>query len=270
MGLNELTEANRERWDELTHVHARSAFYDVAGFKAGRLTLTAIEREELGDVSGRSLLHLQCHFGLDTLSWARLGARVTGVDFSKDAIALARSLSEELGIQARFICADVYDLPDVLSDRFDVVFTSFGVLAWLPDLPRWAAVIAHFLRPGGTFYMAEIHPFAMVFDDEEGVTDLRVAYPYFHLPEPTRFEVENTYADPEAKLTHTVAYEWSHSLADVVNALIGAGLCIEFLHEFPWSTYQTFPFLQRGVDGLWRLAEQQPPIPLTFSLRASK
>jgi 2-polyprenyl-3-methyl-5-hydroxy-6-metoxy-1,4-benzoquinol methylase len=263
-------QANRDRWNELTAIHARSAFYDVAGFRAGKCTLRPIEVEELDDVAGKSLLHLQCHFGLDTLSWARRGARVTGVDFSEEAIALARSLGRELGIPGAFVCSDVYDLPTVLAGAFDVVFTSYGVLCWLPDLRRWAAVAAHFLKPGGTLYLAEIHPFAMVFDDRTPGPELRVAYPYFHAPEPLRSEPQGTYADRRAQVQHTTSYEWVHSLGDVVGAVIGAGLRVEFLHEFPYCICGILPLMEQGPDGWWRLREGDGTVPLLFSLKATK
>jgi SAM-dependent methyltransferase len=220
-------------------------------------------------VRGKSLLHLQCHFGLDTLSWARLGAQVTGVDFSEEGIALARSLSGELGIGADFVCSDIYELPNRLSRQFDVVFTSYGVLAWLSDLTRWGEVIAHFLRPGGTFYIAEIHPFAAVFYDGEEAEGLHVHYPYFHDPKPLRFEVEGSYAS-RAACTQKVTYEWSHSLGDVINALISADLEIEFLHEFPFVCYRTFPFLEQDDEGWWRFRERETAIPMTFSLKATR
>jgi SAM-dependent methyltransferase len=229
-----------------------------------------LEREELGDVSGRSLLHLQCHFGLDTLSWARLGARVTGVDFSPQAIDLARSLAQELELDARFICSDIYALPEVLSQRFDLVYTSYGVLTWLPDLEGWAEVVAHFLRPGGTFYIAEIHPFAMVFSDLEDATDLEVHYPYFPTPEPMRFEQEGSYAAPGEETKQRVTYEWAYPIGDVVDALIGAGLRIEFLHEFPFACFQMVPFLEVDEEGRWWLPEKKELIPMTFSLQAFK
>src|SRR5437667_7511054 len=134
--------ANRRHWDEVVAIHARSAFYDLDGFKRGACALSDIELSEIGDVAGRTLLHLQCHFGMGSLSWARLGARVTAVDFSEQAIALARSLGEELGISAEFMCGNIYDLPRLLDRKFDVVFTSYGVLCWLPDLSDWGALIA--------------------------------------------------------------------------------------------------------------------------------
>jgi SAM-dependent methyltransferase len=268
--LDDYFEANRALWDEYTQIHARSKFYDLEGFKAGRNSLQAFEIEELGDVAGKSLLHLQCHFGMDTLSWARLGARVTGVDFSEKAIELAGKLATELDLDAQFICANVYELPQVMNGKFDIVYTSGGVLAWLPDLPRWGRVIAHFLKKGGTFYMAEVHPFSQVFDDQESVTELRVKYPYFSPPGPLVFDVQGSYAERDAQVNQKVEYEWVHSLSEVFNALIAAGLRIEFLHEFPFTIYAQFPdLMERGLDGLWHLKESDASLPLLFSLKAS-
>jgi SAM-dependent methyltransferase len=268
--LDDYFEANRALWNEFTRIHVRSKFYDLEGFKAGRNSLHAFEIEELGDVTGKSLLHLQCHFGMDTLSWARLGARVVGVDFSDEAIELAEKLAAELDLEAQFICANVYELPRVMHGKFDIVYTSGGVLAWLPDLPRWARVIAHFLKKSGTFYFAEIHPFSQVFDDDKGVSALRVRYPYFPPPEPLDFNVEGSYADPDAHIDQKVVYEWVHSLSDVLNALIGAGMRIEFIHEFPFTIYAQYPgLMEQGSDGLWRLKEDSGSIPLLFSLKAS-
>ena len=168
-------------------IHERSDFYDVAGFKAGKSTLMPVEVEEVGDVAGKSLLHLQCHFGLDTMSWARLGAKATGVDFSEPAIALARSLSDELAIDVRFVHSNVYDLPENLEGRFDIVFTSYGAVNWLPDLAGWARVVSHFLKPGGTFYVIDGHPFTWGLDDENP-DDIIIRYPYFRSDEPLKFE----------------------------------------------------------------------------------
>ena len=264
---DEYSKANRELWNELTPIHARSQSYDVAGFKRGRCALSPIELEEVGDVSGKSLLHLQCHFGMGTLSWARLGAEAVGVDFSNEAIALARSLSRETRIRASFVCSDIYELPGVLDGRFDIVFTSAGVLCWLPDLKRWAEIISHFLRPGGFFYIFESHPFSLVFDDSPGVTKLQVTYPYFSGPEPTYWKPEADYADPDAKVAHG-SYEWTHSLGSIINALIGAGLRIEFLHEFPVLFYRACPLMAQDKDGWWRLKGDR--VPLTFSIKASR
>ena len=262
--LNKYLEYNQEMWNGFVSIHMKSQFYDVDGFKKGRNTLTFIEREELGDVSRKSLLHLQCHFGLDTMSWVRLGARVTGVDFSEKAIGLAESLAKELSIDARFIHGNIYDLPNILKDRFDIVYTSYGVLCWLPDLKEWGKVISHFLKPNGTFYLLEFHPVRGMFDDEGNMKE-----PYFHTDEPIKYEGSGSYAEPTAKFSH-VSYELLHSLSDVVNALIEAGLRIEFLHEFPFSTSGDLPFLEQRGDGLWYHKNKDVKIPLMFSIKAKK
>lgn len=260
--MDDYLRTNQSLWNQWTRIHEKSAFYDVEGFKAGRSSLNSLELEEIGDVAGKSLLHLQCHFGLDTLSWARLGADVVGVDFAEEAIGLARSLSEEMGVPARFVRAKIFDLPDVLEGTFDVVFTSYGVLNWLPDLPRWAKVVAHFLKSGGTFYMAEFHPFAYLLDDDGA----RVRHPYFHKADPDRFQEQGSYAEPQADFSHP-AYFWNHSLSDILNALIGAGLQIEFVHEFPYSVHNCFPFVEEREPGTWW---PKAEVPLMFSLRATR
>jgi SAM-dependent methyltransferase len=263
-------QANLNLWNEWAVIHEKSASYDVEGFRAGKTSLHALELEEVGPVAGKSLLHLQCHFGKDTLSWARLGATVTGIDFSDKAIDIARRLSDELKIPATFILSDLYGLPDVLGGQFDIVFTSYGVLPWLPDVRRWAQIVAHYLKPGGMFYIAEFHPFAYVFDDEAVTPELRVRYPYFSQLEPLEFNDSASYADPEAPVSQRVHYEWDHQLGEIVTALIDAGLHIEFLHEFPYSVYLQFTFMQQGADGYYRLSKGGGTIPLMFSIRAMK
>ena len=263
-------QVNLKHWNELVPIHARSEFYDVAGFKSGKSTLMPIELEEIGDVAGKSLLHLQCHFGLDTMSWARQGATVTGADFSDKAIALARSLSDELGIDARFVHSNVYDLPENLEGQFDIVFTSYGALYWLPDLAGWARVVSHFLKPGGTFYVVDGHPTGQMFDDDSP-DDLVVRYPYFGSGEPMRFEPDGSgsYADETAVVT-TAECGWSHSMGEIVNSLISTGLEIEFLHEFPFTCWRALPMMERGPDGWWRLSEKQESVPFLFSVRATR
>lgn len=263
-------EANRRHWDEVVPIHAGSDFYDVASFKAGKTVLNPLELEELGDVQGKSLLHLQCHFGLDTLAWAREGAAVTGVDFSERAIETARALAAEIGVDARFEASDLYSLPDRLTGQFDIVFTSYGVLGWLPDVSSWAQVVAHFVRPGGTFYIVEFHPFAWVFDDAPEATDLNVRYAYFPSAEPLKFEDDGTYADQTAQLEHRATYSWQHTLGDIVTALIDAGLRIEFLHEFPFSPYDCWPFTEAVGDRTVRLKTHDGCVPLLFSIKATK
>ncbi len=268
--MNEYTESNKLLWNEYVRIHTKSAFYDLPGFKAGRSSLDEIEREGLPDVSGKSLLHLQCHFGMDTLSWARLGAQATGADFSEEAITFARSLSAELDIPAEFVCSDLYELPEKLDKQFDIVFTSYGALTWLPDVKRWGEVVGHFLKPGGVFYIVEFHPFAMVFDDRDSATDLRVHYPYFE-EKAMRFDDACSYADGSVKVQNNVSYEWMYRIGDVVSALAAAGLRIEYLKEYPHTCEQSLPFLVKSEDGWWRLpGEAEDAIPLIFALRAVK
>jgi ubiquinone/menaquinone biosynthesis C-methylase UbiE len=255
---------NRELWDGLTPLHARSKFYDLDNFKKGESSLKFIEQEELGAVSGKTLLHLQCHFGLDTLSWARLGAHVTGVDFSSEAITLANALKQELKIRADFITCNVYNLRDVLHRTFDIVFTSYGVLGWLPDLNAWAETIYYFLEKGGIFYIVEFHPLLGMLDD-----DGAFKYPYLRDAQPQKDEWKGSYALSEVDFTH-MSYEWYHSLSDVINVIIKAGLQIEFVHEFPFSVYGDRPFYVKGTDGLWRHKDKNINIPLMFSIRAQK
>lgn len=266
--MDEFLQANQNLWDQWTIEHEKSPFYDITGFKAGKDRLRSIELTELGDVSGKSLLHLQCHFGLDSLAWARRGAQVTGVDLSEKSIALARSLSQELNIAAEFICSDIYQLPERLSGKFDIVFTSYGVLHWLRDLHPWGQMIAHFLKPSGIFYIVEDHPtFRMFTTGEE--TKLKLANPYFFSETPDRVETTGSYAT-DNQGEEVSFYIWNHGIGDVINALIDAGLTLEFFHEFPYAARAKFPFMEQGSDGWWRLPVQYPQIPFLFSLRARK
>jgi SAM-dependent methyltransferase len=241
---------NQKLWEQWTLEHEKSPFYDVAGFKAGRDRLRSIELTELGDVSEKSLLHLQCHFGLDTLAWARRGAQVTGVDLSEKSIALARSLSQELNIAAEFIYSDIYQLPNRLLREFDIVFTSYGVLHWLRDLHRWGKIIAHFLKPNGIFYMVEDHPTFRMFATEEG-TKIKLANPYFFSEIPNRVEATGSYAT-DNQGEKVSFYIWNHGIADVINALINAGLTIEFFHECPYAARAKFPFMEQGLQNILR------------------
>ena len=264
--------ANNDLWDEWTRIHETSTFYDLAGFKRGGIRLKPYEIDEVGPVNGLELLHLQCHFGIDTLSWARLGARVTGADFSLAAVELARSVAAEIGFgDARFVQSDLYDLPAVLDGQFDLVYTSCGVLGWLPDITRWAEVVAHFVRPGGRFYITEIHPVAQVFENE-GVApgELRLTYPYWEHPEPLAFPVQGTYADRAASVATPMEYGWDHGLGEIVTALINAGLRIDSLREYPFVRWPV-DFLVESADGTYRLPPGTPgELPLFFSILASK
>jgi SAM-dependent methyltransferase len=267
--MEEYFDANRKRWDELTHEHKDSPFYDLEGFRSGTDRLRSIELEELGDVRGRSMLHLQCHFGMDTLAWARRGAEVTGVDFSPESIRLAKALSVELGIPAAFVCSNIYNLRETLTGEFDIVFTSYGVLHGLPELKAWGEIIAHFLKPGGIFYIVEDHPSFRIFREKPG-GEFRAERRYFHSDTPQRIEWTHSYAT-EGEGTSGVSYIWDYSMGDVINCLVDAGLQIEFLHEFPFAARAKFSFMQQGEDGWWRLPEPYDgTIPFLFSLQARK
>ena len=255
--------ANRHGWNLRTEVHKTSAFYDVASWKAGKNSLTPIELREVGDVTGRSLLHLQCHFGQDTLSWARMGAaEVVGCDLSDKAIEYARELAAEMNLPARFVCCNLYELPQHLEGQFDIVFTSYGTIGWLPDLERWASVVRHFLKPGGVFYIADFHPVVWMFDDQMEL----LQYPYLG-GEIIETEHVGTYADRDSGIKYK-DFGWNHSLSEVVNCLIGQGLRIEFLNEYNYSPFDCFDKTVRGADGNYRIQGLEGIIPMVYSIRA--
>jgi len=266
--MDKYLRANRDMWNRLAPIHAASDFYENEAFLESQCTLDPIEVEEVGEVKGKSLLHLQCHFGQDTLSWARRGAKVTGVDFSGEAIKIAKALSHKINVPAKFVCADLNSLPRKLSGKFDFVFTSGGVLTWLPELDSWGKIIRRYLKPGGFFYIREFHPFAYTFDDREHITRPEICQPYFRTDQPLQFENSGSYADRTADHQST-SYEWPHSLAEIFGALIDAGLKIEFFHEFPFTSYQAFPFLKKDPNGRWRWPENPGWLPLMFSLKAT-
>ena len=264
-------QGNRDLWNAWTAIHEKSTFYDLEGFKQGGSRLRDYEIEEVGPVEGKELLHVQCHFGLDTLSWARLGARVTGADFSEKGIELARSVAAEIGMDARFVVSNVYELPANLEGDFDIVYTSSGVLGWLPDIRAWAKVIAHFVRPGGFFYIAEVHPVIQAFETE-GVApgELRLAYPYWEHAEPLTFEVHGSYADLAADVHGMTEYGWNHGLGEIVTALADAGLRIDSLREYPFVGWE-MDVLVKGADGRYRLpGDLDGRLPLFFSIKASR
>jgi len=249
---------NRAGWDQRAQVHFASRFYDVPGFLAGGSSLREIERAELADVAGERLLHLQCHFGLDTLSWVRLGAACTGVDISPVAIRLARDLAAQTELDAQFVCADASAFQRDHTEPFDIVFTSYGAVCWLPDLARWARVVVDNLRPGGTFYMVEFHP----------IYDLLAGYSYFTQSEPD-VEEQATYAENGSGAVTRLA-TWAHPLSSVVNALVGAGLHIEQLNEFPFSPYDCFPGLVEREPGRFYLEHAGHDVPLVYSVTARR
>lgn len=251
-------EINKKAWDKNTKVHIESEFYDVDGFLAGKSSLNAIELDQVGDVNGKTLLHLQCHFGQDTLSWSRLGANVTGVDLSSASIEQAKNMADEIGIKAQFICDDVYSFGETNTQQYDVVYTSYGVLCWLPDLDRWAQTIAKSLKVGGQFNIIEFHSFH----------DLLSGYSYFSADEPD-IEEEGTYTEncPGEK---SKMITWAHPISAVIQSLITAGLSISEFHEYPYSPYNCFPDLEK-VDGKgFQLLFKGQQVPILYSIKAHK
>lgn len=262
--MRDYSAVNKKWWNDVTPIHSCSKLYDLQGFKNGKSSLISIEQEEVGDVKGKSILHLMCHFGMDTLSWARLGGITTGVDLSDNSIKLAKKLSKEIGVPATFICSDIYNLPNVLDKKFDIIFTSYGVLCWLSNIKKWGKIINHFLKKGGTFYIVELHPFTNILS-----YDFKIFYKYFKKG-PYIDDSAGTYTDWKANVKG-ITYEWSYTISDVLNALIEEGLKIEFMHEFPFTMYDQFPgFMEQNEKGQYVLKNKKIQIPLLFSLKATK
>jgi SAM-dependent methyltransferase len=275
--LDPFRSANRARWDEAASIHAASEFYGVDRFLAGETTLQPLDLEEVGDVAGKSLLHLQCHFGLDTLSWARMGAEVVGVDFAPSAVEIGREIAQRASLNAEFVESELYASPVALADRlgtFDIVYVNLGALCWLPDIAGWARVCAGFLRDGGVLYVRDVHPVTQSLDDESHAGELRLRYPYFEETEPQHWVGDEDYADDSASLEHLDSFEWNHSLGEIVTAVIDAGLQLDFLHEQDWTVYRALPWLVEAQRGIWRLPERDGKadrrLPLMFSLGATR
>lgn len=265
--MDDYTQANRAVWNAWTEHHRDSDHHlDVERFQTSGSSLRAIERAELGDVAGKTLLHLQCNMGCDTLSWARLGAAVTGVDLADAAIERARALALEAGLAGRFIRSDLYELPNALDERFDIVFASYGALCWMPDLARWAEIVARYVKPGGEFYIVDMHPFGMLFESQHAHatdTTFQVVAPYFHGAQPVAERAQHTGG------AAGMVYAWHYGLGEVISALVDAGLHITFVHEFPMAHYQQFPVLVPREDGLWHWPEGSGnTMPLLFSILA--
>ncbi len=255
---------NKHAWNNKTDVHIDSAFYDNENFLKGKSTLNSIELELLGDISGKSILHLQCHFGQDTMSLQRLGAQVIGIDFSDKAIAKAKEFNEQLGLETQFICCDIYDLPNHLDEKFDIVFTSYGTIGWLPDLDKWANVVSRFLNPNGKFVMADFHPVVWMFDN-----DFReVYYSYFNI-EPIIEEETGTYADKKAAIeAKTVG--WNHPISEILNSLISNGLSITKFNEYDYSPYNCLNEMEEFEPNKFRIKHFGNKIPMVYAIAASK
>lgn len=257
-------EINKKSWNNKTEIHINSSFYDQENFLKGKNSLNPIELDLLGDISGKTILHLQCHFGQDSISMSRMGAHVTGVDLSDVAIENARKIAQDLSSNAEFICCDVYSLPEKLDKKFDLVFTSYGTIGWLPDLDKWAEVISKFLKPNGSFVFVEFHPVVWMFDDDFQ----KVAYNYFNSG-PIIENLSGTYADKDAPITQEYIM-WNHSMSEVINNLIKHGLKINTLNEYDYSPYACFRHVIEFEPNKFRIEHLGNTIPMVYALTASK
>ena len=263
--MKDYFKVNQSLWDQKTPVHAESDFYDLKGFKAGGESLNSPELEALMPVSGKSLLHLQCHFGQDTLSWARKGATVTGIDFSSAAINLAKSLSTELNLPANFIQTNIYDIRNHLNEQFDIIFTSYGVLGWLPNMEQWAQIVYDYLKPGGTFYIVEFHPVLYMFDFKSQ----NLEYHYFDVDGVQEETVIGTYAETGAPLQHK-EYFWQHSLSEILQPLLNTGLKMLEFQEYDYSPYNCFENMREREPGKYVFGKERIHWPHMFSCKMGK
>jgi SAM-dependent methyltransferase len=267
--MDERLEANRANWDDRTDIHVRSEFYDVEGWLRDGRAPRPHEAEALGDVAGLRLLHLQCHFGLDTLTWARAGAQVTGLDFSPAAIDAARAIAERAGLadRAEFVCSDVYDAATALEHRsFDIVYVSLGALCWLPHVEPWAAQVGALVARGGRFFIHDVHPVAWALADESFMFE----HTYFEEEQPFVDDSVATYTDADRPIEQHRSYEWNHSIGEIVTALIRHGLRVEWLVEHDWTVWPRWPWLVEVADGRWVPPPEMGRPPLTFSLLATR
>ncbi|BDD08485.1 type 12 methyltransferase [Fulvitalea axinellae] len=262
--MEKYIEENKSLWNARTEVHVNSEFYDIPSFMGGACSLKPIELDLLGDLKGKKVLHLQCHFGQDTLSMARRGAKVTGVDLSDVAIAKARALASELDLDAKFVCCDVFDLENHLQGDFDIVFTSYGTIGWLPELKTWGNLIAKYLKPGGRFVMAEFHPVVWMFDDYFK----EVTYPYFNVAPIVETSTE-TYTDGDEGMGETTFHVWNHALSDVMGALLSKGLSINEFLEFDYSPYDCFKNTVKTENG-YQIKGFEGKLPMVYALVAEK
>lgn len=251
-------------------MHATSRDYDLAGLAADPARLSGVVSRDapyLGDLTGLDAVHVQCHIGTDTISLARLGARVTGIDFSPTSLAAARELAANAGIDATFVESELYAIPDNVDATFDLVYTGVGALCWLPDIAGWARVVAGLLGPGGRLYVRDGHPMLATLDDEREDQTLIVTYPYFE-GAPTRFESNITYAD-DAEITEPVMYEWNHGLGEIVQAVLDAGLTVTALREHDHLEWRQFRWMEPTADGQWVLPAGRERLPMMFTLEAA-
>ena len=261
---NNYIEINKHSWNNRTEIHLKSDFYDLEGFLEGKTSLNPIELELLEDVKGKSILHLQCHFGQDSISLSRLGAEVTGVDLSDKAIESAIKIAKETNSNAQFICCDLYELENHLDKQFDIVFTSYGTITWLPDLEKWGKLISRFLKPGGKFVFVEFHPVVWMFDDQFE----KIAYNYFNV-EPI-IETENgTYTDKDAKISQSYV-TWNHSMSEVFGSLLNNSMEIIDVQEYDHSPYNVFSNMIELEPKKFRIKHLENKIPMVYSVVAKK
>ncbi len=270
--MDRYTTDNMDSWNDRVRIHSASDLYDTNQLIADPDHLSStvsVDKPYLGDVTGKSLLHAQCHMGSDTLSWAKLGANVTGIDFSAPALEAARVTAAQLGIEARFIESELYASPDVLNEEFDIVYTGVRAINWLPDISRWARVMATFTRPGGTFYMREAHPLVWALDWERDDDLISVTEHYFERATPSTWHEPVTYAG-EGTLEHDTIHSWNHGLAEIFMALMESGFHIDLFEEHQFLDWKALPHMTE-TDGLWRLPEaQRDLVPLMYSISATR
>jgi SAM-dependent methyltransferase len=263
---------NRAWWDDRAAAHASSPDYAVAELIADPTRLSDVVRFDvprLGDIVGQRGIHLQCHIGTDTISLHRLGATMTGLDFSSESISIARGIAADAGADITYVEADLYSAPSAVACGFDFVFTGIGALCWLPDVGRWAGTVAELLRPGGRLFLREGHPMSLAFD-EQRTDEWVLCYSYFEQPEPESFYAPGTYAETDAEFGHNQASDWSHGIGDVITAVLDAGMELTMFVEHESVPWEALPGRMRRDDGEWRLIEHQERLPLSYTLQAVK
>jgi len=261
---NDYIKINQNLWDKKTDIHVESEFYNVDEFIKGKDSLNSIELALLGDFKGKKVLHLQCHFGMDTISLARYGAEATGVDLSQNAIDKANELADEMKVSARFIQSDIYNLPNILDETFDIVYTSYGTIGWLPDMTKWAAVISNFLKPKGKFVFVEFHPVIWMFSYDFK----KVEFNYLNSG-PIVEELEGTYTDGDANIKEK-SVSWNHGICEVQDALIKKGLSLTNLKEYDYSPYNCFENTVEMQPGKFQIKGLENKLPMVYSIVAIK
>jgi len=255
---------NQQTWNNKTDVHINSDFYDMKGFFEGKSTLNSIELELLGDISNKKILHLQCHFGQDTMTFSRMGAKATGIDLSDKGIDRAKEIATKLNLDTTFVCCDIYDTPKYIDEKFDIVFTSYGTIGWFPDLDKWANVVSHFLKPDGKFIMADFHPVVWMYDNDFK----EVTYHYFNV-EPIIEEESGTYAEKDSEL-YAKTICWNHPISEILNSLINSGLKINCFNEYTYSPYNCFNETEEFEPNKFRIKHFGNKIPMVYSIKGTK